>query len=92
MGLLMGLCVLQKLGVSKVLIEGDFSSVIGWGWGLSLGSWRFAHFIHEIRDLLTTMDSSISHVPRSQNALVDSLANWGWGYTSVLVPMYCLMV
>lgn len=30
MGLLMWLRELQKLGVSKALIEGDFAVIIGW--------------------------------------------------------------
>lgn len=79
MGLFMGLHDLQKLGASKILIEGDFAFVIAWGMGLRLGPWKFAIFIHELRDLLIASDSSISDVPRSQNALDDSLANWGVG-------------
>lgn len=49
MGLLMGLHDIYKIGISKALIEGDSAFVISWVLGLSIGSWRLDHLIHEIR-------------------------------------------
>lgn len=55
--------------------------VVGWvcttGMGLSEGSWKYAHQIHEIRDLVVALQVQLVHVPRSQNGFVDLLAKWG---------------
>lgn len=62
-------------------MEGDSSVVIGWGLGLSPSSWKYAHLIHERRDLIVVFDARLSHVPKSKNGLVDKIAKWG-----VLLP------
>lgn len=40
--------------------------VVGWGLGLSEGSWKYAHLIHESRDLVMALQVKSVHVPRSQ--------------------------
>lgn len=51
MGLLMGLREVRDLHMYVTLVEGDSSVVVGWGLGSSSGSWKYSHFIHEIRQL-----------------------------------------
>lgn len=85
MGLLMGHRELQKTRDSNALVEGDFAVVISWGSGQSFGSWKYVHFIHEIRDLMASLAVTLSHILWSPNALVDKLANWGVGLESDFV-------
>lgn len=67
MGLLMGLREIRDLKLKVALVEGDSSVVVGWGLGLSEGSWKYAQQIHEIRDLVAALKVDLKHVPRSQN-------------------------
>lgn len=78
MGLIMGLQDLRKLGASNVIVEGDSKVVISWGLSSSKGYWKYTHFIHEIREIVTSLNVSLIHVPRSQNALADNVAKWAW--------------
>lgn len=41
--------------------------------------------IYEIRELISSLSISLSHVDRSQNKLVDKLANWGINSLSAVV-------
>lgn len=54
----MGLHEIKRMGIQDVYIEGDFKVVIGWGLGMGVGSWRYGHLIHEIRDLVVLGNSS----------------------------------
>lgn len=51
--------------------------VISWGWVKDCQSWRMWSLVYEILDIASELECSFSHVPREQNSLADSLANWG---------------
>ena len=46
------------------------------------GSWRYAHYIYEIRELVAKLGVTLYHVCRNHNVMADSLANWEVGLTS----------
>lgn len=77
LGLLIGLSELKKIGISQACVEGDSKVVIEWRMGSWMGYWKYASFVHEIRDLVASLNISFSQVPRSQNSLVDKVAKWG---------------
>lgn len=63
-GLLMDLQELKKMGAYGTMVEGDSSSVIGWGKGTGEGVWRLANFLNEIHDLSIQLGISYAHIPR----------------------------
>lgn len=77
LGLLMGLWQIRDLNFSGSLIEGDSKVVIGWEKGGLLGYWKYSHLIHEIIELVGLLNVKLSHIPRTQNEMVDCLAKWG---------------
>lgn len=64
--------------------------IVGWGLGKGEGSWHWANYIWEIRGLLSDLDASLYHVPRSQNDMVDRLARWGVGISDCFKGNYML--
>lgn len=85
MGLFIGLHELRNIGASHGCVEGDLKVVIGWGVGSCNGFWIYAHFIHEIRDLVASLNISLSYVLRSHNFLADRIAKWGVGLDDIYV-------
>lgn len=75
MDLLLGLRELKKIGVIDCMVEDDSATIISWGLGKGDGSWCLASIIYEIRELISLLNCSITHVDRSQNELADKLAN-----------------
>lgn len=84
MGLFWGLREVRSLKLENPLVESDSAVVVGWGLGNFNDSWIYAHLIHEIRDLVVTLNVGLSHVPRSQNGMADKLAKWGIGLSNVV--------
>lgn len=75
----MGLREINRMKLWGCEVEGDLAVVVSWGSGPSMGSWHLAPIIYEIRELMPLYSISLSHIDRSQNVLVDKLANWGGG-------------
>lgn len=75
-GLLISLKLLKDKGHYDCIVEGDSKSVVSWGKGESLGSWRLRHFIHEIKHLALMLKAFILHVTRAKNSLANRLAKW----------------
>lgn len=77
LGLLFSLRELKKIRASLVCAEGDLKVVIGWGSGSCSGLLKYDHFIHEIREIVVSLNFCLAHMPRVQNSLVDKIAKWG---------------
>lgn len=73
----MGLREINHLMLKDCEVEGDSAVVISWGTRNCLGSWELAPFVYEIKDVVFLLFISLVHIDRSQNKLVDKLANWG---------------
>lgn len=84
--LLMGLHELKKLGGSNnALVEGDSKVVVSWGSGFSEGVWRLAFMVHEIRDLISSMNITIASILRDQNEIADKVAKWAVGLHGIFI-------
>lgn len=86
--LLMGLRELHCLQVNGCEAKGDSEVVISWGLGNSSGSWELAPVIYEIREIISSLSISLSHIDRSQNELADKLANSGVNSLMVVVENF----
>lgn len=73
----MGLRKLKHLGLKDCEVEGDLAVIVSWGKGESVGSWCLASTIYKIRELMSLLVVSLSHVDGSQNELADKQINWG---------------
>lgn len=89
MGLFMGIRELKRMGAVGALIEGDLSIVIGWGQGKSCNLWELWSCAYEITEIALDIGCSFSHIPREQNSMTDSLANWGVAQ-SLMYSGYCI--
>lgn len=85
MGLIAGWRELKKLRSINCLVEDDSSVVVGWSSGYSIGSWKFANIIHEIRNIMSFLKASLAHIPRSQNSIADKIAKWAVGIEEVYI-------
>lgn len=72
----MGLREVSCLHLICCEVEGDSAVVISWGKVVSVGPWDLIPIIYEIRDLVSSLSISLSHIERSQNELADKLVNW----------------
>lgn len=68
--------ILKEENWLECFVEGNSQSVISWGSGRSKGSWRLSHLICEAKCIVRDFKVVVSHIPRSQNDLVDMLAKW----------------
>lgn len=76
MGLLEGLKLAKDKGVRDYIIEGDSLTVISWGKGDKVGSWRLHHHFTKIKVLIMHLGAELRHVPRAQNFFADKIAKW----------------
>lgn len=70
---------LWVMGWSRCLVEGDSKVVVSWASGSFNGSWKFAHYIHEIKSIIRELSILVSHVIGIRFGPADSLATWGAG-------------
>lgn len=79
-GLLMGLRECKRMWLKSFVVLWDSKAVIGWGRGKGDGSWRYAHYIYEIKELVAKLGVTLYHVSKNHNVMADSLTNWGGGF------------
>lgn len=72
-----GLKELKKMRLRSYVIEGDLEVVICWSHGKECNAWHLCSLIYEIMEISSELEYSFHHVPREQNSLANSLANWG---------------
>lgn len=83
MGLLEGLKLAKSKGARGCTLERDLLTVISWGREKRCGSWRLHHLFVEIKSLVNALQAELSHVPRCQNSLANSIAKWSVGQIAI---------
>lgn len=53
--------------------------------GLSKRAWKYVNIIHEIRELVCSINVSLAYIPRDQNSLVDKIAKWAVGLNEFFI-------
>lgn len=85
MSLLFGLREWRKMGILDCIIEEDSEVVVGWGQGKECKAWRVWDSVYDIKELQSELRCSYVHIPQEQNSMVDSLANWGIGQSTIFI-------
>ena len=61
----------------NLIVESDSSNAIRWVSKVERGPWRFQYYLNEIKALSSSIKVSFSHICRSADGMVNSLAKQG---------------